>query len=76
MDSIAEKYAENNKYTFVEFPAHWDAYGKNAGPLRNTEIVKYSDVILAFPSQKSRGTLDTISKAKQYGKQLHVYYVD
>lgn len=43
--------------------AEWDRYGKAAGPIRNTEIVAASDVLLAVWDGHSRGTLNCIQTA-------------
>jgi hypothetical protein len=54
------------------FLPDWGKYGKRAGLLRNSDIVAASEVILAFWDGSSTGTLDTITKARGYGKKLLV----
>lgn len=45
-------------------PAQWDLYGKAAGPLRNTTMLRKRPVlVVAFWCDGSRGTLDCINKA-------------
>lgn len=45
-------------------PANWDLYGKAAGPLRNTDMLRKKPVlVVAFWADQSRGTLDCIDKA-------------
>lgn len=45
-------------------PANWDLYGKAAGGLRNTAMLKKKPVlVVAFWQGQSRGTLDCIEKA-------------
>jgi hypothetical protein len=64
-DTLAEKYAIDNKYQTVIYRVtsnQWKELGKVAGILRNTDIVKASDYMIAFPSQTSRGTFDSINK--------------
>jgi len=59
---LAEAYCEKEPIIF--YPA-WDIYGKRAGFLRNTEIAKQSDVIIALVTKDrnlSRGTMDTVNK--------------
>mgnify|MGYP001600537660 CR=1 FL=1 len=46
---------------------------KAAGFARNTQIVETSDVVIAFWDGESRGTKDTITKARKAGKLLMVY---
>jgi hypothetical protein len=59
-----------------EFKANWRRFGKSAGILRNTEIVDYSDKVVAFLSRSSMGTFDTIRKATKAGKLHKILYVD
>ncbi len=55
------------------FLADWNAHGRAAGMLRNSEIVAESEIVLAFWDGRSRGTLDTITKAQAAGKRVFVY---
>lgn len=50
--------------------------GKGAGLKRNTIIVRDSDVVIAFWDGQSRGTLDSIQKAKALGKIVCVVTPD
>jgi hypothetical protein len=57
----------------IVFKPDWDKYGKKAGMLRNSLIVKESDYIVAFYDGISRGTQDSIRKAIQAGKKVYIY---
>lgn len=46
----------------------WRKYGKIAGFLRNTKIVEACDYLAAFWDGVSRGTVDSINKARVAGK--------
>jgi len=70
-DKLAAKLAKNNDIPLVEFLADWDAYPRVAGFMRNSDIVNNSDVIVAFWNG-SPGTGDSIAKAKEAGKELHI----
>ena len=66
VDTLAKKYANQNNIDFIEYPANWKKYGTPyAAYRRNQKIVDKSDVIIAFVHPKSRGTWDTINRAKQ-----------
>lgn len=54
------------------YKANWDLHGSRAGFLRNTTIVEKSDRIVAFWDGESRGTKDTIDKARQAGKLVEI----
>lgn len=76
MDSIAIQAAKEYGLEWEEILADWEQHGKGAGFLRNTELVKKADIVVAFWDLKSRGTKDTITKAKAWGKELHVFGPD
>ena len=53
--------------------ADWDMYGGAAGPIRNTAIVALADRVVAFWDGKSRGTADTICKARAAEVPVEVF---
>ncbi len=74
-DTLARLFAEKHQIPFVEFKADWARYGRGAGPLRNTTIIENADIVFAFPTATSRGTHDSIRKAKEMGKIVKVIEV-
>ena len=74
-DSLAFQYAENHKLEMRVYPAEWNKYGKSAGFIRNQTIVDNCDFLLAFWNGESRGTADTIEKAKKAMKPTFIIYV-
>lgn len=74
-DSLAERFAHENNLLLYVKEADWKKYGRAAGPKRNKLIVEEADAIVAFPTETSRGTLNTINIAKKSGKRLEVLYV-
>lgn len=73
VDTNGVKWARKRNIKIIELLPDWKKHGKAAGMIRNTDIVKDSDVVLAFWDGKSKGTLDSIKKAKQFGKLVEVY---
>ena len=71
-DTLGEKYAKERGYTVHYFPADWDRYGKSAGYIRNEEMAKNADALVAFWDGKSRGTKNMIKLAHQYGLRVRV----
>lgn len=65
-DRLAERYAVEYSIPTRIFLPDWNKYGKRAGPLRNEEIIKCSDKVVAFWDGKSPGTLSSINLAKKY----------
>lgn len=74
-DEMAKKYAEDHKYKFDEYKPNWKKYGKAAGLIRNKIIVDKCTHVIAFLSDKSKGTFDTINKAYSIKKDVTVYKI-
>lgn len=74
-DWWAESSAREYNVGRIIYAAHWDKYGASAGPIRNTKIVNDADVLLAFYSDKSksRGTKDSVTKARNKGILVFEY---
>lgn len=70
-DKIAEIFAKNFNIPIEVITPDWSK-GKQAGIIRNTNIIKKSDYIVAFWDEKSKGTLDSINKAKKFNKNLSI----
>lgn len=64
-DRFAEELSKYRQITFLKCRAKWDKHGKGAGIIRNSEIVKNCDVLIACWDKKSSGTKDSIEKAKK-----------
>ena|SRR6056297_2913304 len=73
-DLMGKKLAEEFDIEYEGYPADWDQYSKSAGFIRNGKIVDNSDMILAFYDGVSKGTLDTLNKAKQKKRSVFVIY--
>lgn len=71
-DTLAERYADAMGIEKLIFPAEWTKYGRSAGIRRNQDIVDNADAVIAFVAADSRGTLDTIRKAKTKGIPVHI----
>ena len=63
-DSLGEKWAIDNNIEVVLYKPDWKKYGKAAGMIRNTDIIKNSEFVFAFWDGKSKGTKDSIDKTK------------
>jgi hypothetical protein len=72
VDLFGEQYAKENEIKIKEFPANWKQFGRSAGPIRNGEMAKYADTLIAFWDQKSKGTKSMINLAKKNGLTVHV----
>ena len=77
-DSLAAKYAKENKLALIEFIPVWykdGVYDNAAGFKRNKDIVNASDIIYAFWDGQSKGTKSSIDYAKKIGvKSVVILY--
>jgi hypothetical protein len=72
-DTCAEKLAKARGIPFIKLKPDYQRYGSPVAQfVRNEEIVKISDHILAF-SNGTNGTKHVISVAKAYKRNLKVY---
>jgi len=72
VDSKAEILAYNLNISSLIIKPDWKANGMKAGFLRNTTIVENSDKLVAFWDGKSRGTKDSIDKARRKGIPVEI----
>ena len=75
-DSLGEKWAINNNIQTLIFPANWNMYGKRAGFIRNKDIIKNSEYIIAFWDGKSKGTAHSLSLCKKYNKSYKIIHIN
>lgn len=74
-DTLAIKFAQQYGWKYELFPADWVADGRLAGFIRNSKMITFSQVLIAFWDGQSNGTRDTIFKALKAGLEVHVYHV-
>lgn len=73
-DFYGEQYAKSIGAELLEFQADWDAYGKSAGYIRNAEMGKIADTLVAFWDYKSVGTRNMIEIMRK--KNADVYIIN
>jgi hypothetical protein len=71
-DTLGERFAKEQGLTVELHPAKWKTLGKAAGIIRNAEMARASDALIAFWDGKSRGTAHMISFAKRRGLEVSV----
>lgn len=69
-DTLGQKYAEEHDIETKIFLPDWEKYGKKAGFLRNSDIINESELVIAFWDGFSKGTLDSLKKAKKGNKNI------
>lgn len=69
-DRLIIDWCRTNHFVCEEFPANWDRYGRSAGYIRNAEMAKVSDILLAFWDMESRGTKNMIELMEKKGARV------
>jgi hypothetical protein len=72
IDQIGEDWARRNNVRMTRFMPEWTTYGKAAGVIRNGQMAKYADALIAVWDGKSRGTKNMIDEAKKLGLKVYV----
>ena len=74
-DTLANDYSKKFlEKEAIELPADHGKYEKNkAFFIQTAQIIKKSQVIIAFPDARSRGTWNTIRMAKKRNVPVYVY---
>ena len=71
-DRLGQLYAKERGFVIRYYPANWSYYGKRAGPLRNEEMAKNADALVAFWDGESRGTKNMIENARKYNLRIRI----
>ena len=70
-DSLADEWATVKYATIEKYMANWSGFGKAAGHIRNTQMLKEGkpDIVVAFPG--GRGTANMVKQAEAAGVEVH-----
>ena len=71
-DTFGRQWAYGHRIPVTIFAADWDGKGRMAGYLRNSEMARYADVLVAFWDGQSFGTKHMIQCAKHRGLKIIV----
>ena len=74
VDALALQYAQENHILYKTFNADWNKYNRAAGPIRNEQMAKYGEVLIAFKNQEhpTRGTENMIQTASKYNLKIFI----
>ena len=67
VDSLGERYAKEHDIPVAYYPAEWDVHGRRAGYIRNIEMAKNADALIAIIRNNSPGTMHMIKEAMRRG---------
>jgi hypothetical protein len=71
-DLLGYSLAKENSLPVYEFHADWDKWGKRAGFMRNEEMGRFADGLIAFWDGQSRGTNHMISFMQSLSKPVYI----
>lgn len=80
-DALAIQYAKEKGIALKTFPAAWEKYGNSAARIRNKEMARYADALVAFwdgaAADEAYGTQNMIIEMKQRkNKEIIIIRVD
>ena len=76
VDQMAVQLADKRGVPCWEYLPDYARYGRGAPLVRNREIVKQADLVLAVWDGKSRGTRYVMDQCKKTGTALRVFRLD
>jgi hypothetical protein len=72
VDALGERFAKESGLLLEVFPADWKTHGKAAGPIRNRQMAKNAEALIALWDGNSRGTKNMIETATKLGLKVYV----
>lgn len=76
VDRLGEMWAREHNVRVKQFLPEWNKYGKQAGILRNKEMVDYADAVIAIWDGESKGTKWTIDYACKHGFAISIFEIN
>jgi hypothetical protein len=74
-DTMGRGWAIQRQIPVKLMPPDWEKYGKRAGYVRNEEMAKYADALIAIWDGHSRGTLHMVECMVALQKKYYVHQV-
>ena len=72
-DHWGEIWAVERNIPLTVMPAEWDNYGRGAGYIRNREMAKVAEALVAVWNGSSKGTKHMIEVAQERGLKVFIY---
>lgn len=71
-DALGVRLAKEYNLPLHRFPPDWNKHGKSAGIIRNIQMAKYADALIAFWDGRSTGTGHMIKEAHKHGLKVKI----
>lgn len=72
VDRLGERYARMNKIPVRYFFALWNQYGRRAGIIRNCQMARAADALIAVWDGESPGTKHMLEEARTCGLRVYM----
>lgn len=72
---LAEQWAQKLRIPVTRFCADWNRLGPSAGSIRNDQMARYGQALIAIWDGKSRGTQNMIEQAEGKGLPVYVHMI-
>ena len=76
IDTLTIKWCKENDIEYKVHEAKWNEHGRAAGPIRNGQMIKLVDTLIAFPGPTSTGTQDAIRQARKLNLKIVTIKLD
>lgn len=63
-DTCGEHWAVSRGVPFRRFPADWERFQSNAGPIRNDEMAKHAKAVVLFPGNAGTNNMFRVAKLR------------
>ena len=74
-DTLAVAWAAEHDIPVHWFPPAWQTLGRAAGMIRNIEMAKNAEALIAVWDGESAGTAHMIETARKHGLQVYIHRV-
>lgn len=71
-DMLGVRYALEHDLPLIRMPANWKELGRSAGHMRNAEMARIGEVLVAIWDGVSPGTHNMIQTAKRRGLEVFI----
>lgn len=73
VDTLGERWANENGIPVEKYPADWNTHGKSAGYKRNQLMAEKAEALIALWDGTSKGTSHMIDIATKAGLKVFIY---
>ena len=71
VDQSGEEWAKFYNIPIKQFKPDWDKFGKRAGPIRNSQMAAYGDILLLIWDGRSRGSYNMKTQMQALEKPVY-----